>query len=136
MNRFIADTSVWSIFLRRSKVEESDLKARLRVAILSDEVQMLGIIRQECLSGIKEHAQFVRLKEYLDGFPNLLATSEDHLKAAEFYNTCRRKGIQGRFADFLICAQANSAGLPILTKDKDFLEYQRILPITLVGQGA
>ncbi|MGB0371824.1 MAG: PIN domain-containing protein [Opitutales bacterium] len=136
MKRFIADTSVWSIFLRRSSPDESELKAQLRAAILSDEVQMLGIIRQECLSGIKEHAQFIRLKEYLDGFPDLLATTEDHLKAAEYCNTCRRKGFQGGFADFLICAQANSAGLPILTKDKDFLEYQRILPIRLVGQGA
>lgn len=93
---------------------------------------MLGIIRQECLSGIKEPAQWAKLKDILQGFPDQLATSEDHLVASDYFNRCRRQGIQGGAADFLICAQAVHRKLPILTLDKDFEHYEKVLPITLL----
>lgn len=133
MRRFIADTSVWSLFLSRSNPSNSDLKARLRAGILSDEVQMLGVIRQECLSGIKEREQYNRVREYLNGFPDLLATSDDHLMASEFHNSCRRNGLRGGCVEFLICAQSVSSGLPILTIDQNFQEYQKYLPISLLA---
>ncbi|MEM1223484.1 MAG: PIN domain-containing protein [Verrucomicrobiota bacterium] len=132
MSKFIADTSIWSPFLRKSSGLIDPYRDRLRQGIVRGEVQMLGIIRQECLSGIRENAQYLKLKEILDGFPDDLATSDDHLKASEFFNDCRKKGVQGGAADFLICAQSVRLGIPVLTVDKDFVDYSKHIPISLV----
>jgi len=132
MSRFIADTSVWSPFLRKSSELKDPYRDQLRDGIAKGEVQMLGIIRQECLSGIREKPQYLRLKEILDGFPLDLAINEDHLRASEFFNDCRRNGVQGGAADFLICAQSVRLDIPILTLDKDFEDYSKYIPISLV----
>ncbi len=99
--------------------------------IADDGVALLGVIRQEVLSGIREVEQFVRLREYLRAFPNLELAIEDDELAAEFYNICRRNGIQGSNTDFLICAVASRRGYSILTTDGDFVLFGEHLPITL-----
>lgn len=38
-------------------------------------------------------------------------------RAAEFYNHCRNKGVQGSNTDFLICAVAARFKTPIFTTD-------------------
>ncbi|MCH2155382.1 MAG: PIN domain nuclease [Pseudobacteriovorax sp.] len=132
MSKFIADTSVWSPFLRKSSELKDPYRDKLRDGIVKGEVQMLGIIRQECLSGIRAKPQYLKLKDILDGFPDDLAISEDHLKASEFFNDCRRNGVQGGAADFLICAQSIRLGIPILTLDKDYMAYAKLIPISLL----
>jgi predicted nucleic acid-binding protein len=59
--------------------------------------------------------------------------TEHFLRAAEFSNQCRHKGIQGSTIDFLICAVAAVEELQILTTDSDFLRYAKHLPIRLCG---
>jgi len=61
--------------------------------IADDRVALLGVIRQELLSGIRAVERFVRVREYLQAFPNLELTIEEYELAAEFYNICRRNGI-------------------------------------------
>jgi predicted nucleic acid-binding protein len=56
----------------------------------------------------------------------------DYELAAEFYNTCRQKGIQGSNADFLICASAWHRNYGILTIDRDFQNFTGHIPITLM----
>ncbi|MBT5927966.1 MAG: PIN domain-containing protein [Verrucomicrobia bacterium] len=129
---FVADTSVWSYFLRHAKRQQSSKVETLKQGILEGSVHMLGIIRQELLSGIREPLHSQKMTDLLDGFPDLLATREDHLLAAEFFNSCRRKGVQGTHIDFLICAQAVRHELPVLTTDKDFLGYAKHLPVKLI----
>lgn len=130
--KVIADTSVWSLFLRRDNRNNAYSIEILRNAIKEKSVHMLGIIRQELLSGIKDEGQFRKLSQILANFPDLLAESSDHTRAAEFFNLCRRKGIQGSSVDFLICAQAHRGGLAILTEDKDFEQYAAHIPIKLI----
>jgi len=130
--KVIADTSVWSLFLRRDGHVRSASLDHLRQMIKEKNVQMLGIIRQELLSGIRDEAQFLKLSQILDSFPDLLAGSADHTQAANFFNQCRRKGIQGSPVDFLICAQAHRNGMAILTEDKDFKDYASYIPIKLI----
>ncbi|MFB2839036.1 PIN domain nuclease [Floridanema evergladense] len=99
--KVVVDTSVWSLALRRNRTPEETPKIlRLRELIADHRVALLGVIRQEVLSGIRAVEQFVRLREYLRAFPNLELTIEDYELAAEFYNTCRRNGIQGSNTDF------------------------------------
>ena len=129
--RIIADTSVWSLFLRRRDGTNSSSRDLFRNAIQGNRVQMLGIIRQELLSGIKHDTNFRKISKILGAFPDLLAESSDHTEAARFYNRCRENGIQGSPVDFLICAQASRHEMAILTEDRDFEGYARYLPITL-----
>lgn len=103
----------------------------LQKLIEDSRVQMLWGIRQEFLSGIVSSAQFLILKTYLASFSDLPATSEDCELAAEYFNKCRAKGIQGSAIDFLICAMALRNDLPIFTLDKDFESYALVLPLTL-----
>lgn len=129
--KVIADTSIWSLFLRRDNVNQANKAELLKQVILEKRVQMLGIIRQELLSGIENKSHFERISEILSGFPDLLAQTEDHLLAAEYFNRCRNKGVQGSPVDFLICAQASRNNLKILTSDKDFENYSKYIPIDL-----
>lgn len=128
----LVDTSVWSSFLRR-KIKSSNVPVEtLRHLIANNQVCLTGIVRQEILSGIREQAQYNKIADILNGFPDLLATSEDHTLASLFYNTCRSKGIQGSHIDYLICAQAVNGTMAILTEDTDFKEYAKYLPIDLM----
>jgi predicted nucleic acid-binding protein len=94
---------------------------------------LLGIVRQELLSGVSHPQQFEKLSRALSGFPDEPATSDDHSLAAKFYNLCRANGIQGSSIDFLICAIAKRLQSPILTLDRDFLGYARHLPIRILS---
>jgi predicted nucleic acid-binding protein len=130
--KIIVDTSVWSLFLRRKDRSDSPSLEILRNAIREKNVQMLGIVRQELLSGIQAEQQFRKLGKILESFPDLLAESADHTQAAKFFNACRQKGIQGSPVDFLICAQAYRNGMAILTDDGDFRSYSKHIPIKLI----
>jgi len=61
---------------------------------------------QELLSGIRDHAQFEKVREHLRRFVDIPITTDDYEEAASYYNRCRSKGIQGSSTDFLICAIA------------------------------
>ncbi len=95
---------------------------------------MLGPIRQEILSGIKDNKQFVQLKDILSAFDDFPITTKDYERAAEFFNLCRSKGVQGSNTDYLICAVSSNNRFPIFTSDKDFEIYSKHLPITLMKE--
>ena len=131
-NLVIVDSDVWSEGFRKVQGESTPQLLMLRQLVTEGRVQMLGCIRQEVLQGLKTAAVFERIRDQLRAFPDLPVTAQDHERAAEFFNLCRGKGIQGSSTDFLICACSVSYGLPILTKDKDFELYAQHLPLKLV----
>ena len=130
----LVDTSIWSLALRRSgTLTEEDQFLVLELSELINEVRvvMIGPVRQELLSGISSHEQYSNLKKKLHSFEDLPLTREYYERAAEFYNLCRKNGVQGSQIDFLICATAAIAKMQIFTSDKDFLLYAKHVPITL-----
>jgi len=129
--KVLVDTSVWSLALRRNQVAEGPFVLELRELISELRVQMLGPIRQELLSGIRSFAQFSTLRDHLRAFPDLVLTADDFELAAEYFNTCRAKGIQGSNTDFLICAVGKRQEMPILTTDADFKLFRQQLPVSL-----
>lgn len=129
--RVLVDTSVWSEALRRANTVESDVVREFRSLILEHRVEILGPIRQEVLSGLREDAQFEKLEKHLAAFPDLPLASEDCIMAAKFFNICRAKGVQGSNTDFLICAVAVRRQLAIYTTDRDFSLFAKRLPIVL-----
>jgi len=126
----LVDTSVWSLALRKKNRTYTEA-AILRQLIGDGLVKIIGPIRQEVLTGISDIRKFNRLKKNLSYFPDLSVETSDFELAAEFSNRCRQKGIQGSHTDFLICAIAVSYELQIFTTDKDFVHYQKLLPIEL-----
>ena len=132
--KFLIDTPIWSLALRREKAlsrGEQVLIAELNELIKEVRVALIGPIRQELLSGISNDEQFRILKERLRPFEDLPLTQTDYERAAEFYNVCRKAGIQGSQIDFLICSVSAGNEVPIFTSDKDFLYYKKKLPISL-----
>ncbi|MBW4473341.1 MAG: PIN domain-containing protein [Stenomitos rutilans HA7619-LM2] len=130
----IVDTSVWSLALRRqTPPASSPIVTTLRDLIVNDQVALLGAIRQEILSGIRSSEQFTRLRSYLRSFPDLTLSSDDYELAADFFNTCRSRGIQGSNTDFLICAVAHRRSFSILTTDHDLQNFQTCIPIVLLS---
>jgi predicted nucleic acid-binding protein len=94
-------------------------------------VEIIGPIRQEILSGIRDRSKFHVVRDRLRTFPDFEIGTSDYEEAAAYYNRCRSKGIQGSFTDFVICAVAIRHELEIFTDDKDFLGYKTVLPIRL-----
>ena len=129
--KVLVDTSVWSAALRRSKGIRSPVTLELQALVTEHRAELIGPIRQEILSGIREEAQFERLRKHLAAFPDFAIRTEDYVTAAQFFNRCRERGIQGSNTDFLICAVAARNGLAVFTTDQDFLLYARHLPIAL-----
>lgn len=129
--KILADTSVWSEALRRRKPLESSAVKEFRNLILEHRIEIMGPIRQETLSGIREDVQFEKLKKHLEAFPDIPLQTSDYVLAAEFFNTCRSKGVQGSNTDFLICAVAVRRELSIFTTDNDFTLFAKHLPLNL-----
>jgi predicted nucleic acid-binding protein len=127
----LVDTSVWSLSLRRAKRVDDTASKELTELIREGRVAMMGSIRQELLSGIKVKSQFELLRDHLRAFSDLTLESADYEEAAEVFNRCRERGIQGSNTDFLICAVALRRDLAVYTTDKDFLQYERVLELTL-----
>jgi hypothetical protein len=73
---------------------EQKLKAELVQAIQHGKVAMLGLLRQELLSGIKEKAQFDRVKAALDPYLDEPINTADHEYAARVYNECRNQAFR------------------------------------------
>ena len=129
--KVLVDTSVWSLALRRRAPRDHAAIAELRTLIDDGRVAMIGPIRQELLSGIRVLEVFDRLRQHLAAFPDEVLDTADYERAAEHFNTCRGRGIQGSNTDFLMCAVGERRQMPILTTDTDFRAFAAILPIQL-----
>ncbi len=120
--RLLVDTSVWSLALRQKStaglsVEEQRLTGELTQAIQDGRVVMIGPIRQELLSGIKEEAQFDKLKQALEPFRDEPIETVDYEHAARLYNLCRNEGAEAGPVDMLVCAIATRYKWQVLSND-------------------
>ncbi len=129
--KIIVDTCIWSAALRRTKQVQSAAVEELRCLITDHRVQMIGPIRQEVLSGIRDASQFRRLSQHMVSFPDLLILTEDYVMAAKYFNLCRGKGIQGSNTDFLICSVAIHRKYAVFTTDRDFDMFAEHIPVVL-----
>jgi predicted nucleic acid-binding protein len=133
--RVLVDTTIWSLALRRRPAGRNDEDDRLVRAweelVRDGRIVLLGLIRQEILSGIADRRQFERLRDDLAAFPDEVILTSDHVCAAEHFNRCRSGGVAGSPVDFLICAMSERLAVPIFTTDLDFSRFARHVPIRL-----
>ena len=135
----LVDTSIWSLALRRTAAKLSEHQRRqvaeLRELIQDGRARLIGPIRQELLSGIREQGQFEKLCVQLRSFPDESLTRADFEEAARLSNECRRHGVIGSGVDLLICSVCVSRRWEIFTADADFRAYAKVVPIQLKGSG-
>jgi predicted nucleic acid-binding protein len=127
----LVDTPVWSMMLRRRAADSPEARVLHRL-VSQGEAVIIGAIRQEVLSGIKHADQFQRVRDRLRAFPDVPLGAHHYERAAEMYNVCRAKGVQGSNTDFLLCAVCELEGLRVFTTDQDFEHYARHLPVQLL----
>ncbi len=123
----VVDTSVWSLVLRRPKIDETDPYVRaFRWHIESgDGLFLIGNILQELLDGLRSTKQFDRLLALLEPYPLLDLDRHTFVAAARLQSLCRSKGITAGSIDFLIAAGCCQHGFPLLTADSDFARIAR-----------
>ena len=128
--KVLVDASVWSLAFRRRSPAHASVD-ELRRLIVAGRAAIVGPIRQEVLSGIRDVSAFERLRDRLGAFPDEPLTTADYERAAEFFNACRAKGMQGSNTDFLLCAVSVRHRIPLLTTDGDFRRYAAVIPVAL-----
>lgn len=131
----LLDTSVWSVFLRRRRKKlttvEKSIRWEVGELIKTDDAVLIGPVRQELLTGIRDKRHFEKLRDYLTAFDDEPLATEDYEAAARWANDCRREGVSGSAIDFLICAVAIRRALPVFTTDDDFARYAQHIPLVL-----
>jgi predicted nucleic acid-binding protein len=128
----LVDTSILSAVYRR-RTTAPRVGATFAELVDQERVVLIGAVRQEVLSGVRGGGQFRKLRRRLRSFPELPLKPRDYERAAQFFNTCAARGVQGSGIDFLICAAASRRGLPIYTSDQDFLRFAHVLPIRVLS---
>jgi len=131
----LVDTAVWSLALRRKNgnlaTRERLLVAELSELIREGRARLIGLVRQELLSGLRNAEQYENLRQSLRAFPDEPMETSDHEEAAKAGNQCRAKGVAASIVDILLCAVATKRDWAIFTTDPDFLNYAKVLPVKL-----
>jgi predicted nucleic acid-binding protein len=133
--KLLVDSCIWSLALRRKpdailSKSEQHMVAFLNEGIRNGRVAIIGPIRQEVLSGIKDPAQFEKLRSSLKAFPDEPLTISYYEEAARCFNLCRNNGIQCGPIDTLICAVALQNNWSILTHDEGLKRCLKALQST------
>jgi len=133
--RALVDTPIWSLAFRRKtgdmSAQERCLERELAELIREGRTCLIGPIRQEILSGIRDDGTFERVREHLRHFDDEPFDVEDFERAAQFFNACRAHGVTGTPTELLICAVADRLDMAIFTTDSDFRRYAKHLSVRL-----
>ena len=131
----LVDTPVWSLALRRKQADlsprEEQVTQALAEVIRDGRAQLVGVVRQELLLGIREEERLRKLRDYLRAFDDPPLETGDYEQAAQMHNRCRARGIAGSAIDFQICAIASRRNWQIFTTDQDFERYRRVLGLKM-----
>jgi predicted nucleic acid-binding protein len=130
----LVDTPVWSLVLRRERRDarkQFSMRMEMRELIATGRTVILGPIRQELLSGIRDGNTFQRLRDHLRDFIDEPLETEDFEYAAHCANVCGSGGIASSGVDMLLCSVAIRRDYSILTTDGDFAVYNQHLRFRL-----
>jgi predicted nucleic acid-binding protein len=121
------DTSVWSLALRRDVVPDLPQVLALKQALQSgQQIVTTGLVLQELLQGFSGPKQADALIERFRSLPLLTPDRQDHIAAAHFRNTFRKRGVQASTIDALFAQLCVRHSLILLTTDADFQHIARV----------
>lgn len=131
----LVDTTIWSLALRRKEddlsVTEKTTVVELNDLVKEGRARIIGPIRQELLSGIKNVSQYEKIRTALRAFRDEIIETSDYEAAAKANNDCRARGVGVTAVDILICAVAVRRQWAVFSTDPDFERYASVLPVSL-----
>jgi predicted nucleic acid-binding protein len=127
VRRLLVDTSAWVDFLG------GDRAAVTRVGKLLDEggAVICGPVAAELLSGARTSGEYALLKVLADGLECLPDPDRAWPRVTDFRFALARGGFRVGLIDLLIATIALDAGLPLVTRDRDFERIRTVVPIEL-----
>jgi predicted nucleic acid-binding protein len=121
-----ADTSVWSLALRRDQTaDDPAVRAFIRALETGERMVTTGLVLQELLQGFHGPKAQEQIVDRLSAIPLVVPDREDHVAAAMLRNQCRKKGIQVGTIDALLAQLCIRHELLMLTRDEDFTHIAR-----------
>ncbi len=130
----LVDACVWSLSFRRRPgtpltADQKRLLIEFEEAIAGGRVSIMGVVRQEVLSGIRDKCQLLRTRQALEPFLDEELVPNDYLEAARLFNLCLDHGVQCGAVDILIAAVAARRNLTVLTYDQALIRCLKVLRI-------
>ncbi|HLJ70350.1 MAG TPA: PIN domain-containing protein [Roseiarcus sp.] len=119
MSLFI-DTSVWSLAFRRDSPASAEAAALVRAIESGETILTTGLVLQELLQGFSGPKARIQILDRFSAVPLLTPDRDDHVRAAELRNHCRRNGVQIGTIDALLARLCIRHDLIMLTADSDF----------------
>jgi predicted nucleic acid-binding protein len=130
--KFLVDTSIWSLALRRKTSLDRKEVVLLKEFISSGQrIFLLGIVLQELLQGTNA-SQLNKIVTYMQVFPIIELKTEDYIYAAQLHSLAKNKGLQLSTIDCLIAAAAIKYECHLFTADKDFMQIAKIAPLKII----
>ena len=127
-----ADTSVWSLLLRRDQPADVPQVHELARALASGEqVVTTGWVLQELLQGFSGPKARDQIIGHFSAFALLEPDRQDHIAAAALRNLCRQRGVQTGTIDALLARLCIRHELTLLTTDRDFSRMARHCPLRI-----
>lgn len=124
------DTSVWSLALRRDTPRATPEVHELRQALdMGQEIATTGLVLQELLHGFSGPRAREQIIASFSALPLLSPDREDHIRAAELRNRCRRAGVQVGTIDAILAQLCLRYALVLLTTDQDFVAIAAHTPL-------
>jgi predicted nucleic acid-binding protein len=121
-----ADTSVWSLALRRDQPSDAvTVRALMRALETGEGVVTTGLVLQELLEGFNGPKAQEQIVDRFAELAFIVPDREDHIAAASLRNVCRKKGVQVETMDALFAQLCVRHELVMLTTDEDFRHIAR-----------
>jgi predicted nucleic acid-binding protein len=126
------DTSVWSLALRRDAPSDAaPVRALVRAIEAGESLLTTGLVLQELLQGFSGPTARAQILQRFSALPLLVPDREDHIRAADVRNACRRAGVQIGTIDALLAQLCIRHGLTMLSTDNDFGRIATHCPLKL-----
>jgi predicted nucleic acid-binding protein len=120
------DTSVWSLALRRDAPPDLPEVKELRRSLDAGIVYCTGLVLQELLQSFAKPKAHEQIISHFSALPLLVPDRDDHFRAAQLRNRCRRIGVQAGTIDALLAQMCIRHELTMLTTDKDLMNIATV----------
>ena len=127
----LVDTSVWSLALRRDAPSDLPEVHELRRSLESGSVHCTGLVLQELLQGFAKPKAHKQIISRFSALPLLVPDRDDHIRAADLRNKCRRNGVQAGTIDALLAQLCIRYDLTMLTTDSDFHNMASVVSLSV-----
>lgn len=127
----LVDTSVWSLALRRDAPSNLPEIHELRRSLESGSVHCTGLVLQELLQGFAKPKAHKQIISRFSALPLLVPDRDDHIRATDLRNKCRRNGVQAGTIDALLAQLCIRYDLTMLTTDNDFHNMASVVSLSV-----